>query len=316
MRTVRNEDGYSVNLKLGIKSDPIEYRYTFDWLFDLMKGLEVERLQLGSFLELYGLEDAYFVQLRRRAENRGIHIKSCFTSHRELGGFFTGDPHLERCARRYYERYIRVASVIGADYMGGSAGFVYRDKMDHKEEGIACYLRHMRELTAVARDAGLQALTAEPMSSLAEPPSTPGEIDAMIGPLEEHHRRNPDTTVPFYLCGDVSHGLADERGRVLVDNMQLFEHALPHMVEFHFKNTDAIFDSTFGFGDDDMARGRVDLPALNRLLQKNCERFPVDEVVGYLEIGGPKVGRDYSDPLLERQLVDSIQNLKKHIAFS
>ncbi len=303
-------------MKLGIKSDPIEYRYTFDWLFDLMKELGVCFLQLGSFLELYNLEDGYFVELRKRAEKRGIRIKSCFSSHRELGGFMTGDPYFERCTRRNFERYIRVASVLGADYMGASAGAVYRDRAEYKERGIDCYLRHMRELMRFARDAGLKALTVETMSSLAEPPSLPAEIDNMVGQLGDFHRRNPDTTVPFYLCGDISHGLADEHGGILVDNMALFEHALPHMAEFHFKNTDAIFDSTFGFRDDEIARGHVDLAAVDRMLQRHADRFPVDEVVGYLEIGGPKLGRDYSDPRLAEQLVGSIENLEKYITFS
>ena len=304
-----------MNLKLGVKSDPIESRYTFDWLFGLMRELGVSYLQLGSFLDLYNLEEGYFTDLRRLAETRGIRIKSCFTSHRELGGFLTGNPYLERCARRNFERYIRVAAVLGADYMGGSAGAVYRDRMDYKEQGIACYIRHVRELMRVAHAAGLQALTVETMSCLAEPPSLPAETDAIVGQLTDHHLRNREDTVPFYVCGDISHGLADEQGNVQVDNMELFEHAIPHMVEFHFKNTDAIFDSTFGFGDDDMARGRVDLRAVDRLLQSNSERFPVDEVVGYLEIGGPKLGRDYSDPLLRQQLVESIENLKRYVAF-
>ena len=34
--------------------------------------------------------------------------------------------------------------------------------------------------------------------------------------------------------------------------------------------------------------------------------WPVSEVVGYLEIGGPKLGRDYSDYRLEKQLGESL----------
>ncbi len=37
-----------MTLHLGVKSDPIENRYTFEWLFDLMRGLGVHYLQMGS----------------------------------------------------------------------------------------------------------------------------------------------------------------------------------------------------------------------------------------------------------------------------
>ena len=33
-------------------------------------------------------------------------------------------------------------------------------------------------------------------------------------------------------------------------------------------------------------------------------------VVGYLEINGPKIGRDYSDCQLERMIIDSLESLK------
>jgi hypothetical protein len=39
----------------------------------------------------------------------------------------------------------------------------------------------------------------------------------------------------------------------------------------------------------------------------------VEEVVGYYETGGPKMGRDYSDPLLREQLTESLLYLKKRI---
>jgi hypothetical protein len=35
-------------------------------------------------------------------------------------------------------------------------------------------------------------------------------------------------------------------------------------------------------------------------------------MTGYLEIPGPKVGRDYSDPLLGRMLMESLEALKRH----
>jgi hypothetical protein len=116
--------------------------------------------------------------------------------------------------------------------------------------------------------------------------------------------------VPFEFCGDISHGLADSEGRVVNDNWSLFEMQIPWMREFHFKNTDAIFNSTFGFGPGERERGIVDLSRLRELIKRNANRFPYKELTGYLEISGPKVGREYADKHLERMLVESLRALK------
>ena len=113
--------------------------------------------------------------------------------------------------------------------------------------------------------------------------------------------------MPLQLCGDISHGIADAEGRVIHDNWSLFEMQIPWMREFHFKNTDAIFNSTFGFGPEERARGIVDLARLKALIDANAARFPCAEVTGYLEIGGPKLGREYADRHLERMLVESLR---------
>ena len=115
-----------------------------------------------------------FRDLRSAAASYGIAIRSVFTAHRELGGFFAGDPGMERAARRNYERLIEVAALLGASYAGSNPGAVLRDRMSTKEAGIRCYLKHMKELMAGAKALGLAGLTIEPMSCGAEPPSYPG----------------------------------------------------------------------------------------------------------------------------------------------
>jgi ribulose-phosphate 3-epimerase len=300
-----------MKVHIGLKSDPIEYRYSFDWLFGLMAELGVRHLQLGSFQELHGLEAGFFRDLRRRAERKGVVIRSCFTAHRELGGFFSGDPFLERAARRCYERYIEAAALLGAESVGGNPGSVYRDRMAGKPEGIACYLRHMGELVRLARRRGLRFLALEPMSCLAEPPTLPEEIEGMLGALNEHHRLHPDAAVPVYACADIAHGYADREGRVVYDNWSLFERAIPWMGELHLKNTDARFESTFGFSAVERKRGIVDLGRLKALIERNAPRFPVGELVGYLELGGPKLGRDYSDHRLAEAIGESIAALRE-----
>lgn len=44
-------------------------------------------MQLGSFFELYSLDDDYLHQLREKVAIKGIQIKGVFTAHKELGGF-------------------------------------------------------------------------------------------------------------------------------------------------------------------------------------------------------------------------------------
>ena len=298
-----------MKFSLGFKSDPIEYRYTFEWLFALMREYRIGMLQLGSSVETFSLPDGYFIDLRRTAERFGIRIWSCFTSHRELGGFFTGNPHLEAATRKNHRRFVEIGGIVGAKYVGSNPGAVYRDAADFKGEGIRRYLEHMKEMMRFARGVGIEALTLEPMSSLAEPPSTPDEIASMLGILAARHASDPEATVPVFLCGDVSHGVADAGRKVTHSNMDLFIAEIPYLAEFHFKNTDRAFDSTFGFSRDGTSGGIVDPDEIFGIIDANSGRFPVDHLVGHLEFGGPKLGRDYSDHLLEGMIRESFEVL-------
>jgi ribulose-phosphate 3-epimerase len=298
-------------ISLGIKTDPIETRYSYSWLFDIAREEGIPFIQLGSFFELYSLEDNYFRELRVLAGQKQVKIKSVFTAHRELGGFFYDNPYMEKVARKQFEKLIHVASVLGADFCGSNPGAVYRDQPATKQKGIERYLFHMKELMHLAREKGLQGLTMEPMSSMAEPPTTPEEIDFMMGELHSYHQQNAGNTVPFFLCGDISHGLADPDYRVKHTHTELFMHGIPWMAEFHLKNTDSNFNSTFGFSGEECKKGIVDLEEIKGIIVENREKFPVRDLVAYLEISGPKVGRDYSDPLLERSLRESLRAIKQ-----
>ena len=300
-----------MQLQLGVKADPILYRYSYEWLFGLMQDEGVTNVQIGSFFELYHLPDGYFLRLRDLADRFGIRIRSLFTSHRELGGFFQEDADWVAVAFRNYERFIKVGALMGVDYVGSNPGSVLRDRMDDKMRGISRYLQYMKVLQAYAHAQGLKGLAMEPMSCLAEPPTLPGELEAMVFALAIHHNEHRGDTVPVGFCVDVSHGYVDADGAVRHDNMELLEVALPHIFELHLKNTDSQFNATFGFSDADRARGVVDIPAVARVLHENASRLSVTELVGYLEIGGPKLGRDYSDFMLERQLRDSLAYLRE-----
>lgn len=300
-----------LKLRLGIKSDPIEYRYSYPWLFALAAEEGVTDIQLGSTFEFFLLPDQFFHWLREQAERAGVRIYSLFTAHRELGGFFRHEPGWEQVARRMFERYIQIGSILGARSVGHNPGAVLRDEMHTKPQGVARYLRHFKELMHLAHEVGVPWLTIEPMSCLAEPPTLPTEIRDMGDELTAYHRQHQHTTARVGFCADVSHGYADQHSNVVWDNKQTFEATLPYLYELHLKNTDALFHSTFGFGEEERAKGIVQVERFRDLLYANAHLLPTDEVVGYLEIGGPKLGRDYSDMLLERSLRDSLRYLRE-----
>lgn len=301
-----------MKVHLGVKSDPIEGRYSFDWLFGIMRECGVDRLQYGSSTAALLVDDEYFRGLRRRAETRGIRIESLFSCIREFGGLGSGDPALAHATIRFWRALIHAAAVLGASSAGTNASVTLRDRPASREEGIDRFFAEAPGLMAYARAEGLAAVTTEPMSSVWEYPSTPEELESLGRTLDGVHARDRDGTVPFRYCGDISHGVADAGKVVVHDNWSLFETAIPWMSEFHFKNTDAIFNSTFGFSPAERERGIVDLARLRELIEGNADRFPVREITGYLEIGGPKVGRDYTDPHLGRALAESLEALKEN----
>ena len=297
---------------LGVKTDPIQYRHGYDWLFDLMADEGVRHAQLGTFFELYQLPDEWFADLRRRADDRGVTISSVFTAHRELGGFFRDDgPGWEGVARRNFERLIDVAGLVGARRVGSNPGAVLRESMDRKAAGTAVYLRHFKELMGRAKDRGVEWLSIEPMSCLAEPPTLPEEMREMAEELSAYRESRRDSTARPGYCVDVAHGYADATGRVVHDHFALMGAAVPWTCEVHLKNTDRRYDSTFGFNPPERERGIIDAAACRAFYADRASDLPVDTLVGYLEVGGPKLGRDYSDPKLGDLLRGSLRHLKE-----
>jgi ribulose-phosphate 3-epimerase len=298
-------------LELGVKTDPIQYRYSYPWLFRLLAEEAVRYVQLGTFFEFYQLPDGYFHQLRRQAEDCGVSIRSVFTAHRELGGFFADEPGWERVARRNYERLIEVGQLLGAHSVGSNPGSIYRDRMETKPRAVERYLGHMKELMAYAHDHGVGWLSIEPMSCLAEPPTLPEEIRQMGAELAAWHRRYPHTTARVGFCADIAHGYADRDGRVRCDHLQLLASTLPYLLELHLKNTDAGYCSTLAFGREQRGQGVIEIRPVRELLLSSAAQIPVSMLVGYLEIDGPKLGRDSSDPRLGDHLRSSVRYLKQ-----
>jgi len=301
-----------VEICLGVKSDPITYRYSFEWLFDLMAEEGVRYLQLGTFFELYFLPDDYFLQLREKAVERGIAITSVFSAYRELGGFLSDDPSLWRVTEKNYRRLIEVSALLGASSCGASMGAIPRNRLELRlrEEGIRRYLERIKEILHYAGSLGLSWITTEPMSSYAEPPCSGEEVRYIGEELVTYWQKHQDTAARFGFCADVSHGWVDEKKRLREDHLSLFLATLPYLHEFHFKNTDSLYHETFGFEPENLAKGVVDVHRVKSLILENSALLPEQRIIGYLELPGPKLGRDYSDYLLERMLRESLRYLK------
>jgi sugar phosphate isomerase/epimerase len=301
----------NLTIELGVKSDPIQYRYSFDWLFNLMAEEGVYNLQLGTFTEFYSLPDTYFYRLKESAQSKGIQISSIFTSHRELGGFLNPEKELAEITRKNYQRMIEIAALLECPVAGSSMGSVYRDQIEYRPQGIQSFLNFIKEMMMFAKDQGLSWLTLEPMSCYAEPPCNSVELKKIGDELKQFHLSQPEKTVCFGYCSDVSHGWANQEKTVIENNLDYFIASFPYLYEFHFKNTDSIYNSTFGFESESLERGIIDVKQIYSILMKNQKTIPVTKVIGYLEHPGPKFGRDYSDCLLERWLRESLQYLQK-----
>jgi ribulose-phosphate 3-epimerase len=180
--------------------------------------------------------------------------------------------------------------------------------MDTKAAGLLRYIEATKGLLEYAGQVGLPFVLAEPMSALAEPPTLPEEIRSVGEVLAGYAAAQG--TARYGYCVDVAHGYADADGVVRCDNMQLFEATFPWLQCIHLKNTDARFDATFGFTEAERERGNINIPLVRGLLLRNAELLPVEEVVGYIEISGPKLGRDYSDRQLEASLRESLRYLQ------
>ncbi len=309
-RTVGNGN---VEVLLGVKSDPITYRYSFAWLFDLMAEEGVTYLQLGTFFELYHLPDEYFLRLREEAEQRGISISSVFSAYRELGGFLSEDSDLVRVTERNYRRLIEVAALLGASSCGASMGALPRDCLtpQKREKGILRYLEKIKELLSYAKSCGLSWLTTEPMSCFAEPPCSSEEVRRIGEELTLYWQKHKTSVARFGFCADVSHGWVDRNGNLKEHHLSLFTATFPYLHEFHWKNTDAIYHETFGFEPENLSRGIINAREIRSLILQYSHLLPERHLIGYLEIPGPKLGRDYSDYLLERTLRESLRYLKR-----
>ena len=252
----------TLTLQLGVKTDPVQYRYSYEWLFRLMAEEGVYHAQLGSFFELYQLPDEWFSNLRELAASFDVRISGVFTTHRELGGLFRDEPGWQEAAVRSFRRMIEIAALLGANAAGSNPGSVLRDRMGDKELGIRRYIHAMHELLAYAQQLGVPFVTAEPMSTLAEPP-TLAVRDSSDGrrTVRLHAGASGPNRVDSVTASTSPMAMPMRMAWSTGTIFSLFEATFPWLQCVHLKNTDAHFDATFGFTETERARGIIDIPS-------------------------------------------------------
>ncbi len=86
------------------------------------------------------------------------------------------------------------------------------------------------------------------------------------------------------------------------------------MCEFHIKNTHSIYQNPSGFSVQEQKAGIIHLTDLKKQILSNSKLWPVSNPIGYLEISGPKKGRDYSDKKLSNNLSRSLEAITEVFA--
>ena len=139
-----------MTLHLGVKSDPIESRYSFDWLFDLMKGCGVHRLQMGTLVPGLLRGGRSFPRTAalgggtRDPDHQHVHIPPGARVRQRRSA-------ARRCRRRGWERMIHVAALVGAECVGSNACVVLRDQpADPGARACGPSSQNMKELLGIA----------------------------------------------------------------------------------------------------------------------------------------------------------------------
>ena len=300
-----------MTVHVGVKSDPIENRYSFDWLFGLMAEQHVGWLQLGSSFPFFHAEAEWFRDLSRRAERRGIRIESTYSSYREMTGFFAADPHLEAASRFAWERLIQVAVVGGRLFRGielrlGAPRPPRREGARPRAvlpppEGALAHREGRRPLGAVHR-AHVVALRAA-IDPRGDGPGDPG------------NGRVPRGRSPPARCPSSSAPTSPTASRTATGGWWSTTGACSRRASRTRASSTSRTPTTGSTGPSgsprrSARRGIVDLERFRALIDANADRFPVQELVGYLELPGPKTGRDYTDNLLGSALGESLAALK------
>ncbi len=181
-----------------------------EWLRVVKDELGLEHVQFSVDLLDPVIIDEEIVKencayIRELAEVKGVAIDTVSTGEaaHKFNLLLQPDPGMRRCYLRWYEKLVRMSTLLGAEASGiyvGSLSQLDDRNPQRRNFLIEVLLEEISYLTFVARQNGQKYFLWEPMSLPRELPCTIDETKRMLDLV------NKKSYLPVLLCLDVGHG--------------------------------------------------------------------------------------------------------------
>lgn len=196
-----------MNLKLGINLGFASNKYPEPhvWTRIVAEELGLKYVQfvvdlLNPYLDEEIVKEQTYL-INENTAKYGIKVSSTFlSSYTRVNHLMHPDAKQREWWARWFRRYADLSAELGATMMGGHLGILTFEDFGSRrafivEEG----LKQWRELSAYAKDKGMECLIFEPMSVPRELANTVEETKDLLA------RLNEGSAIPFKLCLDIGH---------------------------------------------------------------------------------------------------------------
>jgi sugar phosphate isomerase/epimerase len=290
------------------------------YVYGRKRALEVVRRQLGiRHVEMVADNDfgpvfyfrspeafrAYHWSVADHARSQGVKIMSLCTVYRDTGAIAHGHPEIRESAYHVGLSILEQGACYGASFVAAALFTMNREEAEDPERfqaGFFSSLDVWKRWMAEAKRLGIRKLLIETAAAYREGCSTIEDTRETLALLDEHHRKNPGTTVPVDVCYDTGHGIsvAEDRNDANRDFRAWFEAFPDRIQEVHLKNTGPDFLETLHFGK---AGGIID-PAL--VLEAIRDSLTIPEVLVNIEVPG-KRGREIGE---KQTIADHVESIR------
>jgi len=297
------------------------------YVYGRKRAIEVARRQLGQrHVEMVADNDfgpvfylrcpeafrSYHWSVADHARLQGVRITSVFTVYRDTGAIAHGHPEIRESAYHGGLSMIEQAACYGATYVGAAFFTMNREEAEDPERyqaGFFTSLEIWKRWMADAKRLGIKKLLVETTAAYREGCSTIDETRATLSLFDEHHEKNPGTTVPVDVCYDTGHRISVGENRDDANrDFRAWFAAFPNRVqEIHLKNTDPDFLGITHFG----TQGGIIDPY--QVLEAVRDTLTVPEVLILLEVPG-KRGREVGEKRAIEEHVTSIRMIHESLS--
>jgi len=290
------------------------------YVYGKKRAIEVVRRQLGlRHVEMVADNDfgpafylrapeafrAYHWQIADHAKAKGVSIPGVLTVYRDTAAIAHGHPEIRESAYHVGLSLIEQAACYNAGYVGASLFTMNREEAEDPERYQSSFfsaLEIWKRWMTEARRVGVKRLLIETSAAYREGCSTIEEARSTLSLFDEHHEKNPGTTVPVGICYDTGHGIsvAENRDDANRDFRAWFASFPGRIHVIHLKNTDSQFLETWHFQRDG---GIIDA---SKVLECVRDTLTVPEVYMFLEVPG-KRGREVGEKRAIEEHLESIE---------